>query len=300
MTASKSDKAPVAATVAALPSKASPVRFSPKAAEPVSADFELSRFIPRKADDEPPVMSGIDLSGQTKIVFAAGRGKTGKTTLLRWLTERSLLGGASVMLADIDPTNASFSSYFEDVARPDTDVPAGVLRWLQDFLEHCVAQRQSAIIDLGGGDTTLRQLAGEMPGLAGQLEATGIAPVVFYLMGTQPDDLAPIATLADRGFTPRAQAFVLNEVAADPGVSRETAFGQIVGSGIFRRHITQAVPIFMPRLHAANAVESRRSSFKAAAEGATTPPLGFFDRARVKTWLDIMDRRFAGVTSWMP
>ncbi len=299
MSASKSDKANLPA-MAPAPPRASPVRFSPKSAEPVSADFDLSRFIPQKAEDEPPVIQGIDLSGQTKIVFAAGRGKTGKTTLLRWLTERSLLGGASVMLADIDPTNASFSSYFEDVARPDTDVPAGVLRWLQDFLEHCVAQRQSAIIDLGGGDTTLRQLAGEMPGMAGQLEAAGIAPVMFYLMGTQPDDLAPIATLADRGFNPRAQAFVLNEVAADVGVSRETAFGRIVGSGIFRRHITQAVPIFMPRLHAADAVESRRSSFKAAADGATTPPLGFFDRSRVKTWLDIMDRRFAGVTSWMP
>jgi hypothetical protein len=174
------------------------------------------------------------------------------------------------------------------------------MRGLQNFLEHCVAQRQSAIVDLGGGDTTLRQLAGEMPGMAGQLEAAGIAPVMFYLMGSQPDDLAPIATLAERGFNPGAQAFVLNEIAADLGVSRETAFGRIVGSGIFRRHVSQAVPIFMPRLHAADAGQSRRSSFRAAADGTTTPPLGFFDRSRVETWLDIMDRRFAGVMSWMP
>jgi hypothetical protein len=38
--------------------------------------------------------------------------------------------GNKPILADIDPTNASFSRYFENVTRPDTDNPAGVAHWL--------------------------------------------------------------------------------------------------------------------------------------------------------------------------
>ena len=47
-----------------------------------------------------------------------------------------------------------------------------------------------------------------MPGLAQMIEAGGSAPVMFYLAGTQQDDLAPMATLAKRGFNPAARAIV--------------------------------------------------------------------------------------------
>ena len=54
------------------------------------------------------------------------------------------------------------------------------------------------------------------------------------------------------------------------------------------------------RLHAAEAVESRQCGFTAARDGTIDPPLGIFDAARVRVWLDAMDRRFAGVRSWIP
>jgi hypothetical protein len=217
--------------------------------------FDVNPFTPRhKGTDEPPPAQGIDLTGQNKIIFAVGRGKTGKTTLLRWMAETALAAGRPFLMADIDPTNASFASYFEGVSRPDTDDPAGVNRWLQAFLEYAVKHQTTAMIDLGGGDTTLRTLATEMPGFAQQIEEAGLVPVNFYLAGAQPDDLAPIAT----------------------------------------------INLWMPRLHAADAVESRRSSFAAARDGQTTPPLGIFDRSRVKSWLEAMDRQFLGVKSWMP
>ncbi len=158
--------------------------------------------LPARQEPEPETQKGLDLSGKTKIVFAAGRGKTGKTTLLRWIAEMSLRNGGGPILADVDPSNAAFSRYFADVARPDTDAPAGVVTWLQELIEHCVAQRHSAIIDLGGGDTTLRTLAAEMPGLAEQIEASGLSPVMFHLLGTQPEDLAPAVTLTARASRP--------------------------------------------------------------------------------------------------
>jgi hypothetical protein len=52
--------------------------------------------------------------------------------------------------------------------------------------------------------------------------------------------------------------------------------------------------------HAAEAVEARQCSFAAARDGINIPPLGLFDAARVRVWLDSMERRFAAVRSWIP
>lgn len=264
--------------------------------------FDVNPFTPRhKGTDEPPPAQGIDLTGQNKIIFAVGRGKTGKTTLLRWMAETALASGRPFLMADIDPTNASFASYFEGVSRPDADDPAGVNRWLQAFIEYAVKHQTTAMIDLGGGDTTLRTLATEMPGFAQQIEEAGLVPVNFYLAGAQPDDLAPVATLAERGFNPRARAVVLNESTAEVGLSRQQAFMRVVRNRVLLDQLgSGAINLWMPRLHAADAVESRRSTFAAARDGRTTPPLGIFDRSRVKSWLEAMDRQFHGVKSWMP
>ena len=276
--------------------------FDPSKVVDDEPQFDVNPFTPRsKGAEEQPPAQGIDLAGKNKIIFAVGRGKTGKTTLLRWMAETALASGKSFLMADIDPTNASFSSYFEGVSRPDTDDPAGVNRWLQAFIEYAVKHQTTAMIDLGGGDTTLRTLATEMPGFAQQIEEAGLVPVNFYLAGTQPDDLAPIATLAERGFSPRARAVVLNESAAEVGLSRQQAFMRVVRNRVLLDQLGGgAINLWMPRLHAADAVESRRSTFAAARDGQTIPPLGLFDRSRVRSWLDAMDKQFHGVKSWMP
>ncbi|HTW72456.1 MAG TPA: hypothetical protein VME47_21435 [Acetobacteraceae bacterium] len=276
-----------------------PVKFTPGGPPPLVRQDDVAALAPRQ-EPEPPVAQGIDLSGKPKLVFAAGRGKTGKTTLLRWLTEKSLGAGGSVLLADIDPSNASFSAYFEDVSRPDTDDPAGVRHWLVELLDFCAAERHSAIVDLGGGDTTLRAIATDMPGFATQLDTAGVAPVMFYLCGTQPEDLAPALTLAARGFAPTAQALVLNEYSIPTGVPRAQAFARLVAAPAFTELSRSGIQLWMPRLFAADAIESRRCWFTDAREGKVDPPLGVSDSVRLRAWLDAMDRRFAGVRSWIP
>ncbi|MCB8883928.1 hypothetical protein ACELLULO517_27020 [Acidisoma cellulosilytica] len=139
-----------------------------------------------------------------------------------------------VLLAVIDPTNSSFASYFEGVKRPEVDDPAGVHRWLLDLIEDCIASKQSAIVDLGGGDTVLRSLAGELPGFAQEIERGGLSPVIFYLTGNQPEDLLPAVTLKQRGFSPCAQAIVFNETAIATGSTREQTFSHLAASPEFR------------------------------------------------------------------
>jgi hypothetical protein len=277
----------------------SPAAFKPGAERFLGKDLDFDSLAPQR-EAEPDVEQGIDLAGRTKIVFAAGRGKTGKTTLLRWFAEMSDERRGQAILADIDPSNASFSRYFDDVARPPTDNPAGVARWLQQLIEHCIAEKQSAIVDLGGGDTTLRTLASEMPGLGAHIEVSGLVPVMLYMLGTQPEDLTPALTLGTRGFATKAQALVFNEFAIEPGVTRNEAFDRITKSESFRKLAKSSVTVWMPRLFAAEAIESRECRFFEARDGNVSPPLGIFDHARLGAWLEAMDRRFAGIGSWIP
>jgi hypothetical protein len=280
------------------PSKV-PTPFTPGADRFEGKEIDFTGLAPH-AEAEPEIENGIDLRGKTKILFAAGRGKTGKTTLLRWIAEMSEARKSQTILADIDPSNASFSRYFNDVARPATDHPASVARWLQQLIEHCITHRQSAIVDLGGGDTTLRTLAGEMPDLGAYIEAAGLVPVMLYLLGTQPEDLTPAVTLHGRGFTTKAQALALNEFAIDQGLTRSEAFDRITRVESFVKLAKSSVRVWMPRLFAAEAIESRQCRFFEARDGKVVPPLGIFDGARLRAWLNTMDRRFAGIMSWIP
>ena len=263
--------------------------------------FEVQAPAPAERKSEPEVAQGVDLSGRAKIVMAAGRGKTGKTTLLRWMAEQSLEAGHSFLMADIDPTNASFAAYFEGVSRPRDDDPLRVRDWLQRFIEYAVSNGLSALIDLGGGDTTLRSIAAEMPGFDAMIEEAGLAITVFFLVGPHPEDLTPIATLSERGFNPQARAIVLNEGTAPIGRSRDEAFARVTATAMFKAATGNGtIPLWMPRLHAAEAIEARRCGFREGRDGKSEPPLGLFDRTRVRHWLTTMDGRFAGVRTWLP
>lgn len=275
--------------------------FDPSREKEALPALDVRAISRTRAEAEPPVSQGMDLSGRRKIVMAAGRGKTGKTTLLRWLAEQAHEAEKTFLMADIDPTNASFASYFEGVSRPRDDDPLRVRDWLQRFVEYALSHDLSAVIDLGGGDTTLRSIATEMPGFDALIEEAGFGVAMFYMVGPHPEDLTPIATLSEREFRPRARAVVLNEGTTAIGQSREEAFARVTGTDTFRNSAKDgATVLWMPRLHAAEAIEARRCGFREGRDGQSTPPLGLFDRSRVRHWLNAMDQRFAGVRSWMP
>jgi hypothetical protein len=267
-------------------------------------DIGLPSFSKRQAAG--PVMEGVNLAGRPKIILLAGRGKTGKTTAIRWMAELALSNDRPLLMGDLDPTNASFSTYFQGVHRPaDVDSPAIMLKWLEQFLSHTIRHRQTAVVDLGGGDTTLRRLVDELPDLVQMAADEGSALAMFYHVGPQVDDLSPIATMEERGFQPEATAIVMNEAGIDPGLTREQAFARIHKHRVFRTAVERgAVPVWMPRLLVADAIEARRLHFLPTRDGATgpdgKPALGAFDRARLRSWLAAMDEQFAGVRTWFP
>ena len=251
------------------------------------------------------ITSKLDLAAKQQVVFWVGRGKTGKTTGIRWLAETALARGAPLLMADMDTTNDTFSRYVENVARPpNASDPATSLKWLDRLLQHALQERASLLVDLGGGDTNLRRLVAQLPDLAALFEAQDFAVVLFHTAGPQEEDLSPLAILQELGFRPTATAIILNEALIEPGDTREAAFTRIYRHSVFRKALEAgAVPIFMPRLFAAQQVEVRRLKFREAVDGRTgrgDTPLGPFDRSRVKQWLEAMDANFAPIKSWLP
>lgn len=273
------------------------------------------------ADDAAPEMSiitgappasglvvaktGIDLSEKKKVIFFVGRGKTGKTTLIRWLSETALGSGGTFLMADMDPTNDTFSKYIEGVARPaEAGDPVLSLKWLDRLLQHAMNEKMSVMVDLGGGDTTLRRLVAQLPDLVSMFEAAGFAVVVFYTVGPQEEDLSPLATMEGLGLHPTATAIVLNEGLVEVGEGREAAFARILRHSAFVAAVNRgAIPVWMPKLLPAAQVEMRRLHFRDAAAGHSgqgNTPLGPFDRARVGSWLYAIEANFGGIKSWLP
>lgn len=269
-------------------------------------DVTPSAVVRPVAQAEATVVQGVDLSGVPKIVMLAGRGRTGKTLNARWMCDRALSADRPVLMGDLDPTNASFSSYFSGVHRPrDTDDPSTSLKWLERFIGHAMQHRATAVIDLGGGDTTLRRLASELPDLPAMVEGQGAAIALLYHVGSLVDDLAPLAAMEERGFQPKATAVLMNEAAMEPGYTRDDGFARVQRQPVFKAAIARGVvPAWMPRLHASEPVEAKRLHFSEAAGHAVGPDgaarIGLIDAARVRLWLAAMERQLAGIWSWLP
>lgn len=257
------------------------------------------------APDRRPGAAAVDLTGRPKVWFAIGPGRSGKTMLLRWAAEE-IDANAAPIYAAADPQNRSLKTYIDEVAEPATNDAAEVTRWLEELLQFTMQEGTSALIDLGGGDTSLGRLVAQMPDLVQTLEDAGVAPVAMYLLGPRLDDLASLASFEAAGFRPPATALVLNEGLADP--TTPDPFGRVVRHSAYRAAVARgAVELRMPRLapDLAAEIEAKRLRFRHARdgilpEGRKGVPLGGFSRAKVRQWLAAMSTEFAPVRTWLP
>jgi hypothetical protein len=254
----------------------------------------------RQSEARPASQSAIDLAGQPKVIMAIGTGGTGKTTLLRWICEKAFErdDGNQLMVATVDPVNRELAQYFADTVSPNTKEAAA---WLERLLAKIVETKWSAAIDFGGGDTSLPKLVEEIPDLLAVMDEAAIAPVAMYLLSPRVDDLTPLSEMQEAGFQPKATALILNEGRVDTSRDPAREFALLRRHPVYRTAIENgAVEVWMPRLYAAQQIEARRITYRQAAEGAGTPPIGAFDRSRVHRWLTAMDTAFMPITSWMP
>jgi hypothetical protein len=194
------------------------------------------------------------------------------------------------------------------VAQPDTTDPVGVARWAEELLAFVMAEKQSALLDMGGGDLSMGRLLQDVPDLTASLEEAGVQPVALYTLSPRVDDLGVLAGYEAQGFQPRATALILNAGLADPTMPREDAFARVLRHSAFRAAVERgAVPLWMPRLDAGVAaeIEGKRLRFGQARDGqapADQPDaiLGPFNRSRVRKWMADMEAALAPIQSWLP
>lgn len=243
------------------------------------------------ATDEMPV--AIDLSGKRKAIFFIGRGRTGKTTLARVIGEIMDERGGSAIVAAADPVNRSLRTFRNNVAEPDSTDQDEVRDWLRDLLQHVMEHKVNALIDLGGGSTSLTALLGDVPDLADMLAQHGVEPIAIHLVGPDPHDLVPLAVTEAAGFRPKATAIVRNEIHA-----RRDRFDQVLEHPVFQAVLGRgAVPIWMPRLNpdAASQCDAHGWRYHDAISKA-----GPFTASAVQTWLRQFNEQFAPIASWWP
>jgi hypothetical protein len=208
------------------PTKATVIQFQTR--QRLDGEEEVAVGLPPavEAASAAPAVSAIDLSGKPKIWFAVGPGRSGKTMALRWAAEMCVGRGAAPIVAAADPQNRSLKNYME-VEEPPTNDATATSRWLEALLRHAMEQKASALVDLGGGDTSLHKLLSTVPDLAAALEESGVAPVAVYTLGPRVDDLASLASFEALGFRPAATVLVCNEGLSDPMTDREDTFARV-------------------------------------------------------------------------
>ncbi len=245
------------------------------------------------------------------FVVLAGRGGGGKTLLLRWICERVFAGGRTVVIADGDRTNRTLPLFFDGVLAPPSSDDRVLRRWLEAIIEEMIAKRFHVVVDLGGGDMVLKQLAIELA-LQELLETAGVLPVILHLLGPEVESLGYLASVeADPAdptrqplFAPERTALILNEGLMPEDLDPAEVFAPIREHKVFRAALRRnARAVVMPRLKPAYEINRRHLSFADAVAGQTKeglPPLGVTDRQRVRMWLRAMDAAFTPIAEWLP
>lgn len=240
---------------------------------------------------------------KAKIIFPLGRGSRGKSFFARWLIDRAQMQGREIVVADADRTNPSLTAYLNGVLTPPSAEDREMNEWFKALCEQQIAQRFNLLIDLGGGDLLLKQLARRI-GLVRFLEANGIDTVAVHLIGPERDDLAYLRDLETDGLVaPEATILVLNESLAPQNLSIKAAVQPVLEHSIFKAALNRGAKlVWMPRLDIAHEINARRLSFTAAEAGAVAegvPPLGPWNRQLITMWLRAMEHNFAAVASWL-
>jgi hypothetical protein len=256
--------------------------------------LDVSHLVAAQPRGDTSAFAALDLSGRHKVYFVVGRGRVGKSTLLRWIAERAFARKAppALVLAAVDQGNRSLSAYFEVDTPQDSDVVGWLGSGMAQLIENPIL---SVGIDFGGGDTSLTGLLQQWPDLAQSLTDAGIEPVLVVLLGPAEDDLTVFAALDALSFRPPATLLVPNLGLAGQGGRAE--FAAVLSHSVYRAAVERgAVQVWMPRNYAA----PRLGQLPLLKAGKPEGGLGVFDRSRVETWLRDMEAAFAPVANWLP
>ncbi len=239
-----------------------------------------------------------------RLIVLLGRGRTGKTTLLRFIAEEALALGAPLTLADCDRTNATATSFFPDCRRPlnTSDYEGG--RFVEQQVEELIVRGGNLMLDVGGGDTVFLTKAQEI-GMVELLEGAGFDVIAIHCVGSGADDVGVLQVAENGGlFAPRRTAIVLNAAFVPEGAELRTAFARVLEDPAYQAAVARgARTIHMPLLRCAERIEDLRISFADASDGGAPEgcvPLGVIDRQRTKQFRRALCGALQPIQEWLP
>lgn len=256
-----------------------------------------------KLTAEPVIEDEAD-AAKPVLLVGLGRGRVGKSTVLRLLVERARNAGRDVIVADYDTRNPTLSASFADARSPLSGDPAVIKDGLGVLLNEMAERRRSLVLDLGGGDRALEEFGRDLA-LVEFCDAVGISPVAVHVVGPDLDDLRHVANIERTGhFRPERTLIVLNEALVRQGASTAGAFDALLGSPEWRALTERgAKPVVLRRLPCMGDLAWKGLGiFDAAAgrpgvDGAPLGPVGAF---MVKQWLKAWEKEIEEWAGWMP
>jgi hypothetical protein len=242
-----------------------------------------------------------NISGEPRLIVAGGRGKVGKSVLLRAAIERSIERGGDPIIADADRTNATLRSFYPQAIRPPSAEDGDVRDWLNKLVDDQIAKRQTIFLDLGGGDLSLHAWARDLD-LVPFLLANGITPVLLHCLGSDIDDLAYLRDL-EAVFAPPHTAIVLNEGMVPAGRAPLTAFEPLIEHAVFRAAAARgAVTVRLPRLGCMQRIERARVTFREMEQGRVPTgdeAIGPTTKQMVTIWLRQIEQTLSPIWPWL-
>jgi hypothetical protein len=242
------------------------------------------------------------LPGQGTLLAFLGRGRGGKSFLAACIIDLLRARGVAVLVADGDRTNATLTARYPDASRPENISDAAARRWLENIIAAVVDQRKVVVLDMGGGDTILFDLAREL-GLVPLLEENGVIVSAWHMLGNAPDDTSVLeAAEQDALFAPARTALVLNQGASGEGP--DCTFTRTTSADAYRAALQRgAVQMVLPELKCASAIQARQISLEQAETNEAASefaPLLFVDRRRVHVFRAQLADMLVSVRTWLP
>lgn len=252
------------------------------------------------------------------LAIGLGRGRTGKSTLLRWVIGRALNAGREVDAADGDRHNATLTAFYKTARRPPSIQTADMKDWLESVFDRQATEKRSVALDLTGGERVVTEM-NEGNALLTFCAEHGIEPVALVCVGPSLDDLAhalgvmteQVVVDAGDGTTREETSLVFRRtvlVFNEGLVPQERDTAQAFAPLYKRKEVGTlaklgAQLLLMPRLGCMPKVDEKRLDFWAAVQGSKGTdgaPVGPFQRSQVKSWLAGMETAFGPALPWLP
>jgi len=254
--------------------------------------------------------SGSDaLSERTPVAMMLdGRGRVGKTVVAESLIQFCEERGATLRVwnGDLKNETHSLSTYHPDASRPPTDDAEEKRVWLEERLGEQARERFDTVLDMAGGDPTIRRLASDAQ-LVATMERQGLRPVAVHVLGPERADLDYLKqSMEGELFMPEATLIVCNGGLVQTGRSAKIVFEKVTKHEVVLAALDKGARIiWFPPLLCMSQVTDRGLTFRQVIKGEVKPgqdPLSFFDQARVSIfWEQLFPAALESVPSqWLP